>query len=297
MNKGVIYGAAAYGLWGFFPLYFKLLGSINSVQIVAHRVIWSLAFLAILLVLRREVAGLWASLTRRTVLTYLTAAVLLAINWLVFVYSVTAGHALEASLGYFINPLINVLLGSLFLGERPRPVQWVAIGLAAAGVAYMTFSLGAFPWIALTLATSFGLYGLVKKTAPLNSLYGLSLETMLLAPPALLYLAFAEVTGSGAFGHSDPLITLLIVLLGVGTAIPLLLFASAARRIPLTTMGILQYISPTLQFFSSVFLFGEAFTAERLVGFGAIWLALIIFTLESYISHRRSLAAEAVALS
>jgi chloramphenicol-sensitive protein RarD len=292
MNKGVLYGAFAYMMWGFFPIYFKSIHGVPALQVTAHRVSWSFILLAVILLIRRE----WGEFrqdasSRRTVLIYLVAAVMLAVNWLLYVWGVSAGFVIETSLGYFINPLVNVLLGTLFLHEKLRPAQWIPVGLAAVGVIYLTVTYGSLPWIALGLALSFGFYGLFKKIAPLNSLHGLSMETAILFLPAAGYLIFAEVQGSGAFGHVSGVTSLLLALTGVVTTIPLLLFASGARRIPLTTLGLLQYIAPTLQFLSGVLLYHEAFTPARMVGFGLIWLALIIYTVESFLSYRRTVTA------
>lgn len=225
-------------------------------------------------------------LNRQTVRIYLVAAVLIAINWLTYVWSVNSGFILEASLGYFINPLLSVLLGVIVLRERLRPIQWIPIGLAALGVAYLMFANGGQLWIPLTLALSFGFYGLIKKTAPLNSLFGLALETGILFLPALAYLSFMELNGSGAFLHTSLTSDLLMIGAGIVTTIPLLMFATAARQIPLSMVGILQYITPTLQFLIGVFVYHEQFDRTRLIGFGIVWIALIIFWLESYFSHR-----------
>jgi chloramphenicol-sensitive protein RarD len=288
MNKGMLSAASAYAMWGFLPIYFKFIHDVPSIQATAHRVTWSFLFLVAVLLTRREWSAFRASLTRRTVLIFLGAALLLAVNWLVYVYAMTSGLIVEASLGYFINPLVNVVLGTLFLRERLRPTQWVPVGLAALGVIYLTFSVGSLPWIALVLAFSFGLYGLVKKVAPLGSLYGLMLETTLLFVPATGYLIYAELTGTGAFLHTGTPVAILLFLLGVVTAIPLLLFASGARSVSLTTMGLLQYISPTLQFITGILLYGEPFTPERVIGFGIIWGALAIFTTEGFLARRRA---------
>jgi chloramphenicol-sensitive protein RarD len=226
------------------------------------------------------------ALTPKTVGIYAIAGVLLSVNWLVYVWGVNAGFIVETSLGYFINPLFSVLLGVLFLRERLRPVQWIPVALAAAGVLYLTIMYGRLPWIALSLAVSFGLYGLVKKLAPLGSLYGLTLETAIVFPFALIYLLFVELAGSGAFLHQGGLVDLILIGTGVVTSIPLLMFASAARQIPLTVIGILQYVAPTLQFLICVFLYHEPFDQARLLGFGLVWLALIIFWLESYFANR-----------
>jgi chloramphenicol-sensitive protein RarD len=209
-----------------------------------------------------------------------------------YVWAVNAGHILETSLGYFINPLVSVLLGVIFLRERLRPAQWVPVLLALIGVVYMTISYGQIPWISLVLAFSFGLYGLVKKMAPLGSLHGLAMETGMIFIPALVFLLVEEFSGVGAFGHVSLQLTLLLAFSGVATAIPLLLFASGVRQVTLTTVGLLQYIAPTLQFILGVLVFSEPFGPERLVGFSIIWLALIVFSAENLLNRRKeSLAA------
>jgi len=226
-------------------------------------------------------------------LLYFAVAVLLTVNWGVYVWAIANGHVVEASLGYFINPLVNVLLGTLFLREKLRPAQWIPVGLAAAGVLYLTVTYGRLPWIALGLAFSFGFYGLLKKVAPLGSFQGLTLETAILFLPALGYLIFAETQGIGAFGHVAWSTSLLLALTGVITTIPLLLFASGARRIPLTTLGLLQYVAPTLQFLIGVILYHEPFTQNRMIGFSIIWLALIIYSVESFVQYRKASVAAA----
>ncbi len=220
------------------------------------------------------------------VVIYAVAAVLLAVNWLTYVWAVNAGFIVETSLGYFINPLLSVLLGVVILRERLRLTQWIPLALAAAGVIYLTVVYGKLPWIALTLAFSFGFYGLLKKLAPLSSLFGLTLETGILLLPALIYLVFEQVRGTGAFLHTGTVSDLLLVGAGIATTIPLLLFASAARQIPLTTVGLLQYIAPTIQFILGVFVYREPFDHDHLIGFGMVWLALAIFWLENFLTHR-----------
>jgi len=224
---------------------------------------------------------------------YFAAAVLIGINWLVYIWAVNAGFIVEVSLGYYINPLLNVFMGVLFLRERLRTLQWVPLGLATVGVLYLAFAYGSLPWIALTLAFSFGLYGLVKKTAPLGSLYGLTLETGLLFLPALLYLLYSETTGQGAFLHSGAISNVLMMGAGLMTTVPLLMFASAARRIPLSLVGILQYIAPTLQFLLGVLVYGEPFTHTQFIGFGIVWVALILFGVEGYLATRSQRAKRA----
>lgn len=290
MNKGIITAASAYILWGFLPLYFKFVHDVPALETTAHRVVWSVLLLVVILVVRRDFGAFRASLNRRTLLIFGGSAALLAVNWLIYVYGVTSGYVVETSLGYFINPLVNVVLGTIFLHERLRPTQWVPIGLAALGVTYLTFSLGSLPWIALALAFTFGLYGLVRKVAPLGSRYGLTLETGLLFIPAAAYLAALEFSGTAYFGNAGLATTILLALLGVVTAVPLLLFASGARQVPMTTLGLLQYIAPTLQFLTGVFLYGEPVTPARMMGFAIIWTALAIYSIEGFLARRRARA-------
>lgn len=286
MKKGILYVLAAYGLWGFFPIYFKTLQAVPAFQIMAHRVVWSFVFLAGIILLRKELKKLIRSITPKIAWLYLIAGVLLAINWVTYVWAVNAGFVVEASLGYFINPLVSVLLGVIFLQERLRPLQWLPVILAAAGVTYLAVSMGQLPWIALVLAFSFGFYGLIKKIAPLNSLQGLTLETGAIFIPALGFLLFEQMRGTGSFYNEGVSTSLLLAATGIVTAVPLLFFAAGTRLVPLTTVGLLQYITPSAQFLLGVFLYNEPFTKERAIGFTIIWTALIIFTLEN-LWHRR----------
>jgi chloramphenicol-sensitive protein RarD len=286
MKKGILYGIGAYALWGFFPIYWKLLHQVPALQLLGHRIGWSFLLLMAVIFATRQWTDFRSNLNKRTLLIYAVAAVLIGINWLTYVWAVNANFIVETSLGYFINPLLSVLLGVIILREKLRPVQWIPVGLAAAGVIYLTIVYGQLPWIALTLAFSFGTYGLVKKLAPLGSLYGLTLETGILFIPALIYLTFSESAGTGAFTHTGLVPDLLMVGAGVVTTIPLLMFASAARQIPLTIVGLLQYIAPTLQFLLGVLVYKEPFDHTHLIGFGIIWIALIIFWAESYLAHR-----------
>ena len=288
MNKGILNGIAAYALWGLFPIYWKYLHQVPALQIIGHRIGWSFLLLIVVILLTKQ----WrefraAALTFKTIGIYSIAAILLSFNWLIYVWGVNAGFIIETSLGYFINPLFSVLLGVVFLRERLRPAQWIPIGLAAAGVIYLTFTYGRPPWIALSLAFTFGLYGLVKKLSPLGSLYGLTLETAIVFPIALVYLAFVEFTGAGSFLHEGARTDILLIGTGVVTSVPLLMFASAARQIPLTMIGVLQYIAPTLQFLIGVFVYHELFNQSRMIGFSLVWLALLIFWLENYLANRR----------
>ncbi len=290
MNKGTLSGLIAYLMWGIFPIYFKQIHDVPAAQVMTHRVVWSFLFFIILVAARSEMKIFRHSINLRTFLIYLGAGTLLAINWLTYVWAIAAGYVVESSLGYFINPLVNVLLGVVFLKEKLRPSQWIPILLATAGVSYLTISYGKLPWIALVLAFSFGFYGLVKKISPLNSIHGLTLETGAIFLPALIFLISQEIYGTGSFGHTSIQNNLLLALTGIVTAVPLIFFAYGARNIPLTIMGLLQYVAPTLQFLSGVFLFHEPFTQHQLIGFGIIWIALIIFTVEN-LSYRKKMAA------
>ena len=287
MNKGILYGIGAYALWGFFPIYWKWLHDVPALQVIGHRIGWSFILLLAYIIAR----GQWrtfrdSAMNWRTIGIYSIAAVLLSFNWLIYVWGVNAGFIIETSLGYFINPLLSVLLGVIFLRERLRPMQWIPVGLATIGVMYLTFAYGRLPWIALSLAFTFGFYGFVKKLSPLGSLHGLTLETGIVFPFALIYIAFLGFNGTGAFLAEGVQIDLLLIGAGVVTTIPLLMFASAAKQIPLTIVGLLQYIAPTIQFLIGVFIYKEAFDFSRLIGFSIVWVALIIFAVENYLANR-----------
>jgi chloramphenicol-sensitive protein RarD len=289
MSTGVLQAALAYAMWGLFPLYFHLVAAVPPLDIVLHRSLWSLAFVLVLLAVLRRWGWLRDIARRpRTLATFALSALLLSGNWLVYVWAVNHGRVVDASLGYFITPLVNVLLGTFVLHERPRRAQWFALAIAAAGVLWLTLFAGSLPWVGLTLAATFGIYGLMRKTAPLGALEGLALETLLLAPLAAGLLAWRTSHG-GALGGNLPLLALL-ALAGPLTALPLLLFAAGARRIPMTTLGVLQYIGPTIQFALGVWLFHEPFAGPRLAGFVLIWLALVIYTAESWVWMRRRAA-------
>lgn len=287
MNKGIWSGIAAYALWGFFPIYWKLLHDVPALQLLGHRIGWSFGLLTLYILVSRQ----WndfrsVAFNRKTIGIYSIAGVLLSINWLIYVWGVNAGFIVETSLGYFINPLLSVLFGVVFLRERLRPMQWVPVALAAVGVAYLTITYGRLPWIALSLAVSFGLYGLVKKLSPLGSVYGLTLETGIVFPLALAYLGFVQLGGTGAFLHNGLTVDLLLVGAGIVTTIPLLMFASAAKQIPLNMVGVLQYLAPTIQFLIGVFIYKEPFDTTRFIGFSIVWLALVIFWVENILAHR-----------
>lgn len=285
---GVLSGLGAYSLWGLFPLYFPLLEPAGGLEIVAHRVLWSLVFVGLLLTVRRSWAQLRALISDRRRLLILTgAAVLIAMNWLVFVYGVNSGQVVETSLGYFINPLVSVLLGVLVFSERLRPLQWVAVGVAAVAVAVLTVDYGRPPWIALALAVTFGLYGLMKKLVRVEAAPGLFVETALVAVPAAVVLAVLHSSGEGTFTNAGPGHALLLVSSGIATAIPLLLFAAAARRIPLSTVGLLQYLTPLMQLAIGVFVYDEPMPPARLAGFVIVWVALAVFTVDS-LRHART---------
>lgn len=292
MNQGISYAAGAYALWGMLPIYWKLLDRVPATQLLGHRIIWSFLWLLLVLILMRQWKAFWNASTRWSVLPlYALAAILIGVNWFTYVWAVNAGFIVETSLGYFINPLLSVLIGVIFLKERLRPLQWVPVGIATIGILYLALTHGSRPWIALTLASTWAIYGLVKKTAPLDSLYGVALETGILFLPILIYLIHEDMAGQGAFRHAGLRYDMLMVGAGLITTIPLLMFASAARRIPLSVAGILQYICPTIQFFLGVLVYGEPFTMVKLAGFGIVWTALILFGLESFLAYRARVAS------
>ena len=285
---GVIYGASAFLWWGCAPVYFKAVAQVVPLEVLAHRIVWSLAFLVALLAGRRRFLATARLLTDpRTLATMALTTVLISINWLLFIWSISTGHLVEASLGYFINPLVNVVLGMVFLGERLRRAQAVAVLLATVGVVWLTVHLGRPPWIALVLAASFATYGLLRKLAKPSGVEGLALETALLAPLALGFMAWRQGEGVLAFGNAGLGITLLLLAAGPITALPLIWFAEGARRLRYATLGFLQYLAPTGQFLLAVAAFGEPFTAGHAVGFGLIWTALGIYSLDTARSLQR----------
>jgi chloramphenicol-sensitive protein RarD len=286
LNKGILYGIGAYVAWGFFPIYWKLLQQVPAVQLIGHRIVWSCLLLVVIILFTKQWRDFHKTINGKVIRIYSIAAVLIGINWLVYVWAVNANYIVETSLGYFINPLLSVLLGVIFLKERLRIAQWVPVILATLGVAYLTYVYGRLPYIALTLSVTFGLYGLVKKLSPLGSLYGLTIETGILFIPALGYLIFVEANGTAAFLHSSLTSNLLMIGAGFVTTIPLLMFATAARSIPLWVVGLLQYIAPTIQFLIGVFIFKEPFSHNQLIGFSIVWAALIIFLIENYLASR-----------
>ncbi|MFS0772582.1 EamA family transporter RarD [Sphingomonas sp. 1P08PE] len=286
-RTGLILAVSAYVLWGILPAYLKLLHDVPAVQVLAHRVIWSLLLLALVVVMLRRVAAIRAAARGRTLLLLAGSATLIAINWLVYIWSVGHAHVLEASLGYFINPLVNVALGVAILKERVDRVQLVAVAIAALGVVVMAAGGGGAVWISLTLAVSFGCYGLIRKVVAIDALGGLTVETLLLAGPALAVIGWAQASGSGAFGH-DTRLDLLLVAAGAVTAAPLLLFAAAARRMRYATLGLLQYIAPTLQLVQAVWLFGEPLRDYHIAAFALIWAGCALYAAASLREARRS---------
>lgn len=287
---------AAYIWWGLFPIYIKQIQQAGALEIVLHRGVWSLVFMALLLTAWRRWAWLPAALrSPRTMGVFALSTLLVSANWLLYVWAVNAHRVLDASLGYFINPLLNVALGYFVLHERPRPLQWLAVGLAAAGVLWLTVAAGALPWVSLGLAGSFGLYGLLRKTAPLGPAEGLALETLLLALVGGPLLWWLGGTTGNAFAQGDWVLRAWLVAAGPITAVPLLLFAYGARRITLATLGLLQYLGPSIQFGLGVWLYHEPFNPTRALGFAIIWLALLVYSAESLLRMRRAATANAPA--
>ncbi|GLW98414.1 EamA family transporter RarD [Microtetraspora sp. NBRC 16547] len=279
-RRGVLYGIAAYAMWGLFPLYWPLLKPAGAVEILAHRMVWSLVAVLAMLGVRRHWSS-FRSITRRQVLLLTLAAVVISINWGMYIYAVNTGHVVESALGYFINPLVSVLFGVLIFRERLRPWQWVAVGLGSAAVLVLTLDYGRLPWIALVLAASFGTYGLIKKTAQVGAAESLTIETLVLLVPALGYLAIIQANGAGTFVDHGAGHIALLVGSGLITAVPLLCFSAAAIRVPLTVIGLLQYIAPVLQFLCGVLVAHETMPGSRWIGFAIVWLALSVFTWDS----------------
>ena len=289
---GVGAGLAAFVIWGVFPLYLKPLHAVPPLEVIAHRVVWSCVLVLAVMAWRGELGQLRVTLAHRGNLWRLAlTATLVSINWLIYVWAVAQGRVLETSLGYFINPLLNVLMGVVVLAERLNRRQWTAVAVATAAVLYLSIAAGGVPWIALALALSFGLYGLLRKLIHVEALPGLGAETLLLLPLAAGYLLLERLRGGGALGHADLPIQALLVGSGFATATPLFLFAYAARRIAYSTVGVLQYIAPSLQFACGIWFFHESFERTRAVGFGLIWIALAIYAFDGLLRARRHLGA------
>ncbi|GAA4104349.1 EamA family transporter RarD [Nonomuraea soli] len=288
-RRGVLFGIAAYAMWGLFPLYWPLLKPSEPLEILAHRMAWSLVAVVAILAVRRHWSWFRELVKQPKTMGLLAlAAVLVSLNWLTYIYAVNSGQVVESALGYFINPLVSVLFGVLLLKERLRSLQWVAVGFGALAVVVLAVGYGRPPWIALILAMSFGVYGLVKKKANVGAAESLTVETLVLLAPALAYLVYLETQGTATFGHSTPWHALLLAGAGVITAVPLLCFTSAAIRVPLSTIGLLQYIAPVLQFLVGVLIAQETMPVSRWLGFSIVWLALAIFSYDSLRTARRA---------
>lgn len=286
---GVIFAVAAFLIWGISPIYWKALRAVPALEIILHRIVWSFLLLVpLIIIMRRWQEFILVFKNLRTMLILLFTAIIVSGNWLLYIWAVNADHLLQASLGYYINPLVNVVLGVVFLKERLRPPQILAVILATAGVLYLTLSYGEFPWIALTLAVSFGLYGLIRKVAPVSSLVGLTVETLLLSIPALVYLFYLDRLGQGSIFRVSLKLDLMLMGCSVVTALPLLFFTLGARRLYLSTMGLLQYIAPSCMFVLAVFLFREPFENAQIVTFVLIWTALAIYSTDSVRYYRHS---------
>lgn len=298
-RRGFLLGVAAYALWGAFPLYWPLLEPAGAFEILAHRIVWSLVTMGILvLVLQRRAVVRRLIADRRVLRLLALAACLVTVNWATYIWSVNNGHVVESSLGYFINPLVTVLMGVFIFRERLRPVQWVAMGVAALSVLVLTIDYGRLPWVALILAFSFGSYGLCKKQANAPAIESLTVETMVIGPVALAYVGWLAWQGESTFGSHGVGHASLLMTTGIVTAVPLVCFGGAAIRVPMVTLGLLQYLAPILQFALGILYFHESMPAGRWIGFGLVWVALVIFTVES-VRHRQvslRLAAEACAI-
>jgi chloramphenicol-sensitive protein RarD len=291
IDRGVIYGASAYVTWGIIPIFWKFLGHVSAVEIVTHRIVWTLVFALAALAAWERLPKLWSALrSPRTVVALVVSALLIALNWGLFIWAVTTDRIIDTSLGYYINPLVSFMLGVVWLGERLTKIQIAAIGLAVLGVINQTVALGYLPWISLVLAASFGIYGLIRKTVAVESLEGLTIEAVILAPVSLGYIVYLVATEQGAFFHVSLTTDLLLVTAGPITAIPLLLFAAGARLVRLSTMGFLQYLAPSISLLLAVFLYHEPFTQAHAVTFALIWSALALVTWEALRRERYSAA-------
>ncbi|MEP6599765.1 MAG: EamA family transporter RarD [Actinomycetota bacterium] len=297
-RRGLLYGVCAYFCWGLFPLYWPLLEPAGAIEILAHRIVWSLAFVAILLWQTRNWSGVRAILANPRQRVYLAgAAVVITVNWGTYIWGVNSKQVVETSLGYFINPLFTILLGVVLLHETLRRTQWVAVGIATVAIVVLTVDYGRLPWIALVLATSFGLYGYFKKRAIVGAVESLAVETGMLAVPALATLVVLQMQGSLVFAQHSVGNTVLLIATGAVTAIPLLFFGAAARRLPLSVIGLLQYLAPVLQFAVGVGINHEHMTTARWIGFGLVWVALVVLTVDGIRGQRRAVQLERAAAS
>ncbi|MFZ5789269.1 MAG: EamA family transporter RarD [Pseudomonadota bacterium] len=289
---GALYALGAFALWGLNPIYFKTVAAVPVIEVLGHRVVWSVPFLALLVAFSRRwprVLDVLRNSRARSIL--MLTALILATNWSLYIWAVASAQILQSGLGYYINPLVNMLLGTIVLRERLRPWQWAAVGLASAGVLNLALAYGAFPWLALSLALTFGVYGLLRKIVAAESLDGLMVETLLLAPFALALLIYLGLSGRGSFGAVSTRLDLLLMLAGPVTAVPLLLFAAGARRLRLAALGFCQYLSPSLQLLLAVAVYGEPFTQVHLVTFGCVWVAIAIYSVDSLRGQRARVAA------
>ncbi len=294
-RKGLIFGLAAYGMWGLFPLYWPLLKPASATEILAHRMAWSLVIMAMLLGLRRNWSGIkQLRQTPGKVVLLCGAAILVSVNWGVYIWAVNKGHVVETSLGYFINPLVTVLFGVLILRERLRPLQWTAVGIGAAAIVELVVGYGHVPWIALILAFSFGSYGLLKKIASVPAAESMAVESGFQFLPALVYLAFLQAHGTATFGHAHWTVTVLLACCGLVTVVPLMCFAAAANRLPLSTIGLLQFLTPILQLSCGVFVVHEAVPGTEWIGFAIVWLALALLSYDSLNQIRKRRTAQTV---
>ena len=286
-RAGLLYGFGAYSIWGFFPLYFQLVSQVPPWVVLCHRIFWSVLFLGLVVSVRREWTSIWSILRNRRKMVLLSGGgILIALNWLIFIYSVASRQVLESSLGYFINPMLSVALGVIFLRERLRSLQWLAVLIAVAAVANLAFHGANFPWVAISLACTFGFYGLVRKKVDINSLHGLLVETAILLPVSMVMLAAVPAS-------KIPALTLgILSLSGIITALPLLMFGAALRRLNLSTIGFLQYIGPTLQFLIAVLLFHERLDRSKLVSFALCWLGIAVYTTDSLLTHHPQSVAD-----
>jgi chloramphenicol-sensitive protein RarD len=284
---GLAYGITAFALWAGIPVYFKLIQSLPALEILGHRILWSAVVCALLLRSAARWAAMWAVFgDRRRLAVFTVTTIMLATNWLVYIWAINTDRLIDTSIGYYINPLFNVLLGFVFLRERLRPWQWTAVALAAIGVANLTWHLGQLPWIALFLAANFGIYGLIRKVVPVGAIEGLAVETLIILPFGIAYLAWLGLEGSVSYVARDLTTNLLLPLTGIATVLPLLFFTEAARRLKLSTVGLLQYIAPSGHFVLAVFVYGEILTTAHIVTFACIWTALIIYSIDSWRGQR-----------